>query len=52
MGALEEGSRKVQIASTHIASSVAVDVAAVERHIAAADVGATTLPNTEGARIR
>ena len=52
MGALEEGSRKVQMASTHEVSSVAVDVAVVERHVAVVDVGATTLPNKEGARIR
>ena len=51
MGALEEGSRKVQMASTHAGSSVAVDVAVVEGHVATRDVRTTTLPNEEGARI-
>jgi hypothetical protein len=52
IGALEEGSGKVQIASTHEGSRVAVDVAVVEGHVASFDVGTTTLPNKESARIR
>jgi hypothetical protein len=51
MGALEEGSRKVQKASAHVSGLIVVDVAVVEGHVTSINAHTATLPNKEGARI-
>ena len=47
-GVMDEGSGKVWKANTHVASSIVMDVAIVESHVAAADVKPRTLQNEEG----
>jgi hypothetical protein len=50
-GAMEVGSWKVQIASTHGSGSIAIDVAVVERHVTSINIHTATLPNEEGSHL-
>ena len=47
---MDEGSGKIQKASTHIVSFIVMDLAVVEIHhcAAATNIKASALPNTEG----
>ena len=45
---MDEGSRKIQDASAHAVSFIVMDVAIIERHVAAADVKTPALQNKEG----
>ena len=47
-GVMDEGSGKVQKAGTHVNSSIVMDLATVQLHVAATDQDSSALPNKEG----